>query len=345
MAGAWDAVDAIWARPFAAGAGDEAETLRELVRCAILAPNAHNTQPWRFALGPGTIRILPDYARSMPHGDPGDRELMISLGCALENLCVAARRAGYAPCVEYFPAAEHDVCALVRLESGADGAGDPLFDAIADRHTNRGAYDGRPIPAADLAELQGLCLEPGVRIRYLMTAADKEAIIRILNRGFAWQKRNRAFQRELHSWMRFSRAKTIRHLDGLCARAIGKPLVPDPLAHVIVHAMTLSGYEAREMAQRVRGSSGLIAVLTERNDRRAWLDAGRSLQRTLLCMTQLGLRTAHLNQNWQWPVTTEPLARYLGLDGEYPQVVLRIGYAPPLPHSPRRPVESVLVER
>ena len=38
---------------------EQAALLRELVRCATLAANSHNTQPWKFALSPDTISIRP----------------------------------------------------------------------------------------------------------------------------------------------------------------------------------------------------------------------------------------------------------------------------------------------
>src|SRR5688572_7662641 len=92
MANPYAAIDAYWETPLAVCPDDEPRQLRELVRYATLAPNAHNTQAWQFALGPGSVRIFPDYARSMPIGDPGNRELWTSIGCALETLLVAARR-------------------------------------------------------------------------------------------------------------------------------------------------------------------------------------------------------------------------------------------------------------
>ena len=68
--------------------------MRELVRYATLAANGHNTQPWRFAITENAIEIHPDYTHRLPVVDPNDRELWISLGCALENLIIAARALG-----------------------------------------------------------------------------------------------------------------------------------------------------------------------------------------------------------------------------------------------------------
>lgn len=63
--------------------------LADLVRYATLAPNGHNTQPWRFRLAQGRIDVLPDPARRTPVVDPDDHHLFVSLGAAAENLSLA----------------------------------------------------------------------------------------------------------------------------------------------------------------------------------------------------------------------------------------------------------------
>lgn len=61
---------------------------------AVKAPSGHNTQPWLFRVQKDRIQILPDMSKSLPAVDPDNRELFISLGCATENLCIAAEAKG-----------------------------------------------------------------------------------------------------------------------------------------------------------------------------------------------------------------------------------------------------------
>jgi hypothetical protein len=60
-----------------------------------LAANGHNTQPWKFQLTDGHVAILPDFARRTAVVDPDDHHLCISLGCAVENLTIAAKASGW----------------------------------------------------------------------------------------------------------------------------------------------------------------------------------------------------------------------------------------------------------
>ena len=64
--------------------------VKELIRHATLAASNHNTQPWRFRIGEGRVEILPDFSRRTPVVDPDDHHLFASLGCAAENLAIAA---------------------------------------------------------------------------------------------------------------------------------------------------------------------------------------------------------------------------------------------------------------
>ena len=72
-----------------------ADPVRDIVRHATLAPNGHNTQPWKFrVVGTQRIDILPDWSRRTPVVDPDDHHLFVSLGCAAANQDVASVHGG-----------------------------------------------------------------------------------------------------------------------------------------------------------------------------------------------------------------------------------------------------------
>ncbi len=58
--------------------------LRFLLRYAILAPSVKNTQPWSFTVASNRVHLAAARNRDLPVADPHQRELYISLGCALE---------------------------------------------------------------------------------------------------------------------------------------------------------------------------------------------------------------------------------------------------------------------
>jgi nitroreductase len=146
--------------------GDSAEKLQFLLRYAILAPSSHNTQPWKFSVAEDEIQVLVDRTRWLKVADPDQRELYISVGCALENLLIAAEHFGYGHQVAYFPEPTNEELA-VTVKFMPHGEPSPfrepaLFDAISSRHTNRKFYEERPIPQSDLQHLQNRCVEEGI---------------------------------------------------------------------------------------------------------------------------------------------------------------------------------------
>ena len=68
---------------------------------------------------------------------------------------------------------------LIRLTPATSPAS-PLFDAIRLRQNTRSAYDGQPVPNADLSKLESLQLEPGV-VLHLITA--RETMVEYVNQG------------------------------------------------------------------------------------------------------------------------------------------------------------------
>src|SRR5262245_49974248 len=90
-----------------------------LVSTAILASNPHNSQPWLFRVDERRIDLYANMSRSLRSIDPFLREMYIGLGCALENLMVAARGWGYEPRLVVFPAGgKQSLVARVEVKPG-----------------------------------------------------------------------------------------------------------------------------------------------------------------------------------------------------------------------------------
>lgn len=312
--------------------------MRELVRYATLAASGHNTQPWKFAITENAIDIHPDVARHLPVVDPSDRELWMSLGCALENLLVAARAAGYAPDVSYPDAADF---IHVRLTADSSPA-NPLFDAIPLRQNTRSAYDGQPIPTTDLDRVQAVPLEPGVVLHVVTSPTDIATVVEYVNQGNLSQYADTAFVDELIHWLRFNQREALASLDGLYSRASGNPQVPRWIGQLVV-AGTKPEQQADADAKKLRSSSGAVVVASEADDKTAWVRTGQVYERMALTMTSLNIKSAFLNQPIEVAAVRGQFQRAIGLGAALPQVLVRFGYADPMPRSLRRPVEQVIM--
>ena len=66
-----------------------------LVAAGVLAANPHDTQPWLFRIRGETIDVLADLSRNLGVMDAYVREMHLGLGCAIENMAVAAGPNGF----------------------------------------------------------------------------------------------------------------------------------------------------------------------------------------------------------------------------------------------------------
>ncbi len=317
----------------------------QLIPFAVRAPSGHNAQPWQFSVNQNTIRIFPDLTRRLPVVDPDDHALFISLGCALENVVVAASHQGFAASVDYFPSDEPEECLRVRLSEGADENTDALFRAIPERQSNRGTYDGRLIDESDLARILEANPRDSVEIRtFGVGDPDIEPIIDFVREGNVVQFNDTAFVAELVSWIRFSRREVSARQNGLAAEALGFPVVPRWLGRWIMTTLVKPEGEADRQDKAIRNSSLLLLFIARAgNDRRHWVDVGRSFERVVLSAASLGIAHAHVNMPEVEPIRRR-LAVHLGLNaGEQPLLLIRLGYTKKrLPPSPRRPVDRVM---
>jgi hypothetical protein len=315
----------------------------EWVRAATLAPSSYNTQPWKFALGSGSVQIYPDLKRALGVTDPNHRELYISLGCALENLCLAAQADGFSTEVATFPADQRNCAA--RVEPVADGSiSAPLAEVMRRRQTNRHAYDRRPLEEETIRALDGVECEPGVSVHLSVDRTQFYPYETFVARADAQLIQTPGYIDEILEWIRFNPKEAARTRDGIPATDFGQLTVSRWLGERLLRRRAKKGTFIREDASSVLSSSALAVISTEQDERGAWLAAGRTLERFVLTATQQGLQHAYLNQVCQVPGIREQLVVRLGPAANYPQIVLRLGYAPPAPRSLRRPLEDVLTE-
>ena len=327
-------------RPFAQDAAPAARPaqMRELIRYATLAASGHNTQPWHFAINDNAIAIHPDYTRHLPAVDPSDRELWISLGCALENLLVAARADGYAAEVIYPDAAD-----FIQVRLTPDSAqASPLFDAIPLRQNIRSEYDGQPVKTADLDQVQALSLEPGVGLHFVTTPTELETVLEYVNQGNLRQYADKAFVAELIDWIRFNQKEALASLDGLNSVSSGSPAVPCWLGQMFV-AGTKPQQQADADAKKLRSSPGAVVVTSTTEDKTAWVRTGQVYERLALTLTSLNIKSAFLNQPIEVAAVRGQFQSALGLGTALPQLLVRFGYAEAMTRSLRRPVEQVLM--
>ena len=289
---------ALW-RDWAALSGVE-----RVVAAGVLACNPHNTQPWRLGVSSEVIQIRSDPSRRMPINDASDREHFAGLGCAIENMMIAASAAGLGPSLELLPEGQaSDLVATITLRgSGAGSAADAaLGDAIPLRHTNRGQYTGEPIGSDVLAALSSQTSEVNGTGLVLITDPDRRGRLGALYVAATEAIiSDTAQSEEAFSWFRNDRAEIDQHRDGLTldGQGLGELTL---LAAKILPAQSRTDGDAfwlkatRDVHTATAAAYGVITV-DDVFDRAAQITGGRLLARLHLAATSLGLGFHHMNQ-------------------------------------------------
>lgn len=314
-----------------------------LVAQATLAASSHNTQPWRFEIGEGWIRIVPDFTRRCPAVDPDDHHLYASLGCAAENMVVAAASKGWDAAVEVRnPGNAHTV--EIMLGPGTPVAS-PLADAISRRQCTRTGYDGRPVSVEELDLLARAASGKGVTPILITERPRLETVAEWVAQGNTVQLRDRRWREELVAWIRFNEREARRTLDGLWSQASGNPEIPRALGRLLLRLVLTPRSQNRKDVPWTRSSAGVLVLVSDVDDASHWIEAGRCYERFALQATALGIRNAFINPPVEVAGLRAQFATWLGVGARRPDLLVRFGYGPEMPRSFRRPVKDVLVSR
>jgi hypothetical protein len=315
----------------------DAATLEKLISAAVAAPSLHNTQPWRYRLDPGTstIEVRAATERALRQTDPVGRALHVSVGAALFNLRVAVAHFGWEPVVRLLPRpAEPDLLASVRLAgppTGGERYRTDLYDAVWRRHSGRFPFSSRPLPPELLAEITEAARAEGALL-HLPGPAETRRILQLTAEAERRGATDPARREESRSWVRESTP------DGLPGAALGPQ---DATGHLPVRDFSaLRPVNQQPSAPFERHP--VIAVLSTPHDRRAdWLRTGQALEHALLVATIHLIRASLLHQAIEWPELRWAL-RGPRSGTEYPQMLIRLGYGPEGPATPRRPARDVV---
>ena len=314
----------------------------DLIRAAVQAPSGHNSQPWKFCIDSSSIEVVPDFTKALPVVDASHRELYISLGCAVENLCLAAKEKGYQPAPTILQ--KDDTTYSIRVElTKAQVQPDPLFRAIDTRQTNRSEYNSRSIDPDTLSMIQEVSSQEGTQF-YMFPRGDNryKQLSEYIYRGNAIQMQDKAFKQELLSWIRFNKKQIRKTNDGLTHEVMGTPSTPVFLGKMIVGMFLNPGTQNKTDRKKLESSSHLVLFTTQNNTPREWIALGRTLERFLLKTTSLGIANAYMNPPCEVKALAEELRESFTENQEYPALLLRIGYADTMPYAPRKEVEKVI---
>lgn len=317
--------------------------LRFLIRCAGYAPSSHNSQPWRFAIKDMMIEVRGDAMRALPASDPEHRQLFISVGCAIKNLCTAADLYGLRYRIQYFPDGNDAFLAARITFEGIV----PLITSLPDehlafgiltRHNNRADFDSeKKVPDDFFATAKSV--GGNVHVHFVHAPEELRAIATIVSDATEAAFEDKAFTNELSHWIKPSIQK---YRLGMPGYNLG---IPWPISFLMPPALRMVNMKKpqRSMAEKTLAATPTFMIITTEHDGpKDWVAAGETLEQLWLMAEQRGIRFGILAAAIQVGEFYKRIQVILRTS-ERPQVFCRIGFADAIPPaSPRLSATDII---
>ena len=167
----------------------------------------------------------------------------------------------------------------------------------------------------------------------------RQAVADLIARGDRVQWADRQFRQELAQWVRPS---GLESHDGLPGYANAKGTFASSASPFVVRTFIMGTGEAARDRQLAAGSPVLVVLGTFGDRWSDWFSAGQAVEKVVLRARAEGVWASFVNQPIEVPSLRTALRELLGRS-DFPQVVLRMGYGPEVPPTPRRSVSEVLL--
>lgn len=317
------------------------DKLKFLVHFAILAPSSHNSQPWKFRIEKNVITIIPNFKMALPHSDPNNRQLYISLGCALANMLIAADYYGIQSKVEYV-IEHHMLCIKVFCgeSSGSyrERTGHLIF-SIPKRVTNRGKYLTQIPDKNFLAKVEKLSA-PDIKIHIVDEMPWRSEIADIVVRAGIAAMDDKKFREELSQYVKSNITKSP---VGMPAFGMGIPTPISLIAPLLVKKFNMNKKTKKKDEELLKKFTPVFCIISTRYDNlESWVRAGQWYEEIALMAKRQGLVTAPMAAIIQVGNFYKELQKVLG-DSFRPEVFFRLGCGiKKFRHSPRLSFKDVI---
>jgi molybdopterin/thiamine biosynthesis adenylyltransferase/nitroreductase len=276
---------------------------RKLVSAAILAPSGGNTQPWQWLAADSEIRLLLDTNRVSGLIDFENCGAYAALGCAAENLLLAAHASGLEIELSALPTGGGPRHVAGFRFSNTRGSAEPhwrdeLHAQIPLRHTQRCLGRHRLLADGDLTSLtEAVCSVSGANVQWVTDEGAIGELGKLSGAGDRLRILNQRMHKEMFREIRWSDSETEGSRDGIDIETLGLSqsdragleLCRDWSALELVHELR-GGFNLEKISRKQMEASAAVGLITmPRSTSVDYFHGGRALQRMWLAATERGI--------------------------------------------------------
>lgn len=326
------------------------EKITFLLGYAVLAPSYYNSQPWLFKIDGNKCKFYLNPKIKLKEGDSDERNLHISLGCAIENIVIASRYFGVLGKIETIlengKYTSTDISFdFKKLLSDSennlqlDKEYEKLVDYIPLRQNTKDAFKNISIPPDVISRLSMFAfLEDfsGLRIDFLTNKEQILSLGNIVASGVKQKFKNKLYRIELANWLRnnFSSKK-----EGLLIQAQNLPSLLWVAIYYLVPFLNVGSFFAKADLKSFKTAPAVciiggweekVPVLSNDTSKplkskpETWVNAGRLTQRLLLEFTARGYSASVFSSATESGELYKDIQKLVGMT-ERPEIIFCVG--------------------
>jgi len=274
--------------------------INQILESAVRAPSGDNVQPWEFKVAKDFTRIelynLPEKDNS--YYNFNQMASYIAHGAVIENIVISSNHFGYEADVMLFPDENETNLVATILLSVGEKKDTPLYKAIFERCTNRFQFKLTPVTeeiieglSASVKNIDGI----SISLAFEKNEINKLSKELMVNDRLVFERKE--IHRFLFDKIRWNKKQIEGTLDGMPVDTLGL----NPMEKLTFPLMRFWGFV--KMANYIglsriiglkcwwncRTSSLLGMISVKGNDKVAFVQGGRAVQRVWLSTTTQGL--------------------------------------------------------
>ncbi|MDO8650464.1 MAG: nitroreductase family protein [Candidatus Berkelbacteria bacterium] len=323
-----------------------ADKISYLLRYAILAPSAHNVQPWQCKIVNNGAEIHRHPTRALDVSDPTKRQTTISLGAFVCNFVTAASAFGIKSQTDWFESGgEGGMVAKVALSGLENAQLEPKraqdLENIIGRRVNRTEYSAKKIDRATQDSILQLNADPDLQIHLEADTNAIDKLAQVVETGTKFAFSNPAFRLELSGYVTPNNSS---RRDGIPGYTANLNLISSHFLPWLMKRVDIGSPQASKEGRMIRNCSHVLTISSSTDNELAWLNSGFLFEKVALFLTERGISISLSGAAIEPPLAPNVVQKIIKTDFR-PQILCRLGYSNKLPrHSPRYPVTDILLK-
>ena len=275
------------------------EEITKILTYAAMAPSGSNSQPWKFRVLENRIDVIALPEKDHPVLNIQNRGTWVAHGALLENLSIAASALGYNADITIFPDINSpNLTARVMIEK-KQSLSESLFEAIPKRVTNRKPYQKTPLSVKEKELLQqhASILHNRAQLFLIENSKKLETLGSALAVNEIVMLENKTLHRLFFDEIVWTKKEEQEKKSGLYLKTMELEAPKEKILKILRHwpIMRIAnalGFARKAVAAdnaKMYASCAAMGLITVSNEDRAFIDAGRLMERIWLQATSMSL--------------------------------------------------------